>query len=524
MIKVGDLSNDELLARLRIHVDRGNIWLVGLLAYLGELDARRLYAEQACTSTWDFCVRRLGMSEGEAHRRIAAARVLRKFPLARTYLEGGRIHLCAIYELYKYITEDNHEELLREAAGKTTKEVSAMIAARFPKPDIHPCIEVLAPQPTLPIATAGSGLPNGGCSASRTAPSEVRPRVAPLSATRYRVELTISHETKDKLERVRDLMRHRNPNGDLEKIFDLSLDLLLTKLEKERLGKTSRPKAKTVAVSSQVTGTKSVQRRDATPSHRDDTTGSDRGDAANAHRDDATGSDQRDATNAHRDDATCSDRGDAANADRDDANCSDRGDAANAHRDDATYSDRGDAANAHRDDATCSDRGDAANAHRDDATCSDRGDATNADRDDANYSQPDNKRAARRSNVPRAVRREVFARDGEQCTFVDAEGNRCPARGFVELDHIKAKALGGGDEVENLRLRCRVHNHHHAEQVFGREYVEKRIHLRRRKSDVVSAPVFESAARGLRSLGFREPEVRDVIARLATSHDAGASV
>jgi len=60
--------------------------------------------------------------------------------------------------------------------------------------------------------------------------------------------------------------------------------------------------------------------------------------------------------------------------------------------------------------------------------------------------------------------------------------------------------------------------------VFGREYVEKRIHLRRRKSDVVSAPVFESAARGLRSLGFREPEVRDVIARLATSHDAGASV
>ncbi len=36
-------------------------------------------------------------------------------------------------------------------------------------------------------------------------------------------------------------------------------------------------------------------------------------------------------------------------------------------------------------------------------------------------------------------------------------------------------------------------------------------------------PAFETAARGLRSLGFRAPEVRDVIARLTTSLDPGAS-
>jgi len=45
MTKLGDLSNDELLARLRAHIGRGNVWLVGLLAYLAEVDARRLYAE-----------------------------------------------------------------------------------------------------------------------------------------------------------------------------------------------------------------------------------------------------------------------------------------------------------------------------------------------------------------------------------------------------------------------------------------------------------------------------------------------
>ena len=65
-----------------------------------------------------------------------------------------------------------------------------------------------------------------------------------LSATRYRVELTVSSVTKAKLERIKDLMRHRNPTGDLEKIFDASLDLLLLKLEKERLGMATRPKVK----------------------------------------------------------------------------------------------------------------------------------------------------------------------------------------------------------------------------------------------------------------------------------------
>ena len=36
-------------------------------------------------------------------------------------------------------------------------------------------------------------------------------------------------------------MRHRNPTGDYAVIFEAALDLLLEKLETDRLGKTSRP-------------------------------------------------------------------------------------------------------------------------------------------------------------------------------------------------------------------------------------------------------------------------------------------
>ncbi len=418
MTELGDLSNDELIARLRAHVGRGNEWLVGLLSYLAEVDARRLHAEHACSSMWDFCVRRLGMSEGEANRRIAAARVLRQFPLARGYLERGAIHLCAVYEMHKHLTEDNHEELLREASGKSTKAVAEMIAARFPKPDVFPCIEPVSPQLELAVATtemAPSGTPTS--LAPPPTPPVVRPRVEPLSATRYRVELTVSAETKAKLERIKDLMCHRNPPGDLEKIFDASIELLLVKLEKERLGKTSRPKA-----------TKDLP----------------------------TEEQQDPALDAQRD------------------------------------------------------------GHP-------RGASNPAPAEETNEApQP------MRRKISRPVRREVFARDGAQCTYVDAEGNRCAARGYLELDHVHAKALGGSDEATNLRVRCRAHNHWHAEQVFGRKYIEERIHVRHRTCARPSAPSadpsaatssFEVVARGLRSLGFREAEVRAAMARLQTMLD-----
>ena len=133
--------------------------------------------------------------------------------------------------------------------------------------------------------------------------------------------------------------------------------------------------------------------------------------------------------------------------------------------------------------------------------------------------------SARRGYVSRDVRREVFARDGEQCTYRDAEGNRCPARGFLELDHIDPQALGGTETAANLRVRCHAHNAFYAEQVFGRAHVERRIYLQRRKcTPSPPGPVpIEILTRALRSLGFREPEVRRAIAAIDSKHDIEAT-
>jgi hypothetical protein len=73
-------------------------------------------------------------------------------------------------------------------------------------------------------------------------PATPAPPTLPLAEDRYKVQLTASGALRDKVEQARALMRHRNPSGDLAVIIEQAVDLLLAALEKEKLGKTSRPR------------------------------------------------------------------------------------------------------------------------------------------------------------------------------------------------------------------------------------------------------------------------------------------
>jgi hypothetical protein len=70
-------------------------------------------------------------------------------------------------------------------------------------------------------------------------------------------------------------------------------------------------------------------------------------------------------------------------------------------------------------------------------------------------------------HIPAAVKRAVWFRDRGQCAFVSKQGRRCKERSFLELHHIQPFALGGEATPQNISLRCRGHNAHEAEMVFG---------------------------------------------------------
>jgi hypothetical protein len=86
------------------------------------------------------------------------------------------------------------------------------------------------------------------------------------------------------------------------------------------------------------------------------------------------------------------------------------------------------------------------------------------------------RKGSRASTDPRhisaEVKREVFKRDGGQCTYTSESGHRCEARGDVEFDHVIEVARGGGSTAADVQLRCRGHNQFTAEQTFGAGFMQ----------------------------------------------------
>jgi hypothetical protein len=74
-------------------------------------------------------------------------------------------------------------------------------------------------------------------------PSRLRPStVTPLAPGRYKIQVTVSAETHDKLRRAQDLLRHVVPNGDPASVLDRALTLLVADLEKKKCAVARRPR------------------------------------------------------------------------------------------------------------------------------------------------------------------------------------------------------------------------------------------------------------------------------------------
>ena len=78
MREIGKLSNRDLIGELKRLLERDAKLEAELLLFLGEVDARRLFLQEACSSMFVYCTEILGLSEACAYHRIGAARAARR--------------------------------------------------------------------------------------------------------------------------------------------------------------------------------------------------------------------------------------------------------------------------------------------------------------------------------------------------------------------------------------------------------------------------------------------------------------
>jgi hypothetical protein len=219
------------------------------------------------------------------------ARAARLEPVLLAMLRDGSLHLSAIAKLAPHLTPENRETLLARAAHRSKREVEELIAEIAPRPDAPAAVRKLpdsgsgtapmsalrqdsnrivaldrelgldrvdppalkrsdAPErpetegigPALPLTEAGRSLAGSGDS-GRAAPGRVQPpSIQPLSPARYRVQFTASAEFRDKLERLKALMRSSVPDGDLAAIIEQAVTEMLERLQARRFALAKAPR------------------------------------------------------------------------------------------------------------------------------------------------------------------------------------------------------------------------------------------------------------------------------------------
>ena len=234
---LSSVSDGDLVKELKVLVARERELTAAVLEHLGEVEARRLFLPAACSSMHGYCMQVLGMSEEAAFKRLRVARVARRFPVVLREIAEGRLHLSGAVMLASHLTEENADALVAEASGKSKAEIAVVLARWAPKPDRPTRMEPIAEQAELVVPPVSPG----------PVEQPARARVRPLAPERFSLELTLSGETKRKLERAQALLRHQVPKGDLAQVIDRALDALLEKVEERKFGKAKKPRAQAKA-------------------------------------------------------------------------------------------------------------------------------------------------------------------------------------------------------------------------------------------------------------------------------------
>jgi 5-methylcytosine-specific restriction endonuclease McrA len=182
-----NLSDLVLVAQFKDLVAETRERLVEELAYIGEMDRRKLFFEHS--SLKSYLVAEHDLDEYSADRKIRAARLLRRIPSLAKMLTSGALNISLLEDAMgcahrEKLSDPELEELCHTLSGMTCAAAKREIASRYPETTV------------LPLD-----------------------RIRPITAEYSEVRFVASHELLDQLEEIRGLLAHSHPGATLAEIL-----------------------------------------------------------------------------------------------------------------------------------------------------------------------------------------------------------------------------------------------------------------------------------------------------------------
>jgi hypothetical protein len=208
MNALSKLNNFELESALKALALEERTLLHVVLEHIKEVDSRKLYLERAYPSMYEYLVKELQYSGSAAMRRLEAARLLKQIPEISTSIKNGTLNLTQIGVLSQAIKE-KEKTTPQKISTLQKSELVALISGK----SSHETQRDLAQALDIPVTAYDR---------QRTQQDES-----------VRLELTISKELFEKLNRCRDLASHQIANqidgASFSALFEVLADAYLKK-------------------------------------------------------------------------------------------------------------------------------------------------------------------------------------------------------------------------------------------------------------------------------------------------------
>ena len=479
------------------------------MAHIAEVARRNLFLKEGFSCLFKYCQLRLGLSESESFHRMTAAAIARKYPVVFSLIEQRKIHLSGLCKLRDFLTRANHEELLREACGKTKQQVEELLAARFPARRVKDSMRRLPSGRVLPVAappehSMSTALPSTALP-STTLPSTAFPSTAGT--------VSLDQVTRTRIERTESTLAF----GDAERRVPSSAGVPVDVVDP------TTGEVTTVVLQGEVAM---------------DVAQNDGGDAQPAQPSRSSRSRSSDAKSEHaltpqpryrvQFDASCALKEKIALAAALDSHANPKGELAvlferaldlyvehlQKKRFGKTDKPRRTAPESMEkhvrhlalrsrsfrsaaegktteveepserspSERSASERS-ASERSASERSASER----SASERSASERSASERSPSRRKHLSHETRRAVVEKDGLRCAFVSATGQRCDEQAFLQFHHEAPWARTKDDRPGNLHLFCDAHNRFQAEQDFGAKHVARRIAVargRRARADV----------------------------------------
>ena len=185
----------ELMQSMRALCGQERLALCDFLRGLTEIEAGQIHLELGFPNMFELCRVEFGLSEGCIYRRLQVSRKIKYYPELLIALREGQINLTLASLLCPYLGKFAWSELLSRVAGQSKRQAQK-------------ALRDLAEFDTTALATV---------------------RIQYLGREHYSYKLKIPAELHHQFERVRELLSHQIPDGDIHAILSVLTQTYLKK-------------------------------------------------------------------------------------------------------------------------------------------------------------------------------------------------------------------------------------------------------------------------------------------------------